>query len=229
MVAQLAWPACSLLLASAVAVLLLSQSTAPVRAQAAPAPLTYVAIGASDSVGIGATDPLTQGWVPLFAQSLGSNTRLVNLGVNGSTAAQAVQEQLGPAMDAHPNVVTVWLAVNDLDDQVPLGTYAQSMNTLLAGLHSTGARVLVGNVPDLAPLAAFHGVDPNALSFGIAAWNMVISDAVQRNGAQLVDLYGHWQELGQHPEYISADGFHPSAQGYQRIAQLFAQAYAQPD
>src|SRR6185437_12856680 len=87
-------------------------------------PLTYVAIGASDAVGIGAANPETDGWVPRFGASLGSNVRVVNLGVSGSTLSQALQEQMALAIDAEPDVVTVWLAVNDLNARVPLEGYA---------------------------------------------------------------------------------------------------------
>src|SRR3954453_24025772 len=86
-------------------------------------PLTYVAMGASDAVGVGATNPETDGWVPRLGAELGPNTRVVNLAVSGSTLAQAMQEQLGPALDAQPDVVTVWLAVNDLNARVPLEQY----------------------------------------------------------------------------------------------------------
>jgi lysophospholipase L1-like esterase len=36
----------------------------------------------------------------------------------------------------------------------------------------------------------------------------------------LVDLYSGWAELAAHPDYISADGFHPSSAGYRRLADL---------
>lgn len=195
-------------------------------ASSAP-PLTYVAIGASDAVGVGVGHPSTQGWVPQFAQSLGPNTSLVNLGVSGSTLAQALQEQLPPALDANPDVVTVWLAVNDLNARVPLDQYSADMDTLLSSLQPTGAQVLVGNVPDLASVAAYQGIDPATLEATIQMWNAAIADSAARNGAHVVDLYSNWQELSQHPEYISSDGFHPSAEGYTRIAQLFTQAYEQ--
>src|ERR1700687_3224317 len=77
----------------------------------APKPTTYVAMGASDAVGLGARDPITEGWVPRFGARLGSDAQVVNLGVSGSTLAQALEEQLRPALDAQPDVVTVWLAV----------------------------------------------------------------------------------------------------------------------
>jgi lysophospholipase L1-like esterase len=192
-------------------------------AQGAPA-LTYVAIGASDTVGIGASNPETEGWVPRLGGRLGSNVQIVNLGVSGSTLSQALTEQLGPAVDAQPDVVTVWLAVNDLNARVPLQRYATDLDTLLGKLEATHARVLVGNIPDLARLPVYASVDPAALQAEVARWNTVIADTVARHGAVLVDLHARWQDLAQHPEYVSTDGFHPSSDGYQQLADVFAAA-----
>jgi acyl-CoA thioesterase I len=196
-------------------------------AQAAPT-RTYVAIGASDSVGVGANDPATEGWVPRFGAQLGVDVQIVNLGVSGSTLAQALDEQLGPAVDAQPDVVTVWLAVNDLNARVPLDRYAADLDALLGQLESTThARVLVGNVPDLGRLAAYRGADPAPLQAEVDRWNRVIADTTARHGAILVDLFARWQEVADHPEYLSQDGFHPSSEGYQRLGDVFAQAFAQ--
>ncbi len=197
-------------------------ASAACTAQAQPRPLTYVAIGASDAVGIGATNPETDGWVPRFSTRLGSTVRVVNLGVSGSTLAQALQEQVGPALDAQPDVITVWLAVNDLNARVPLEQYGADLDNLLGQLEATHARVLVGNVPDLSALAAYRGMDPAPLNAEVEAWNAVIADTVARHGATVVDLHARWQEINQHPEYLSADGFHPSSDGYQALADAFA-------
>jgi acyl-CoA thioesterase-1 len=187
-------------------------------------PLTYVAIGASDAVGIGTQNPETEGWVPRFGAQLGPNVRVVNLGVSGSTLSQALEEQLGPALDARPDVVTVWLAVNDLNARVPLEQYAANLDSLLGQLEATHAKVLVGNVPDLGRLAVYRGVDATALNAEVDRWNGAIAEATARHGAVLVDLYSQWQEIVQHPEFLSADGFHPSAEGYQALADVFAGA-----
>jgi lysophospholipase L1-like esterase len=89
--------------------------------------------------------------------------------------------------------------------------------------------VLVGNVPDLARLAAYRGIDATLLGAEVDAWNAAIADVTNRHGATLVDLYAEWQEIAEHPEYLSADGFHPSAEGYQALADVFAEtAHAQP-
>jgi acyl-CoA thioesterase I len=187
-------------------------------------PLTYVAIGASDAVGVGATNPETEGWVPRLGQRLGPDTRVVNLGVSGSTLHQALEEQLGPAMDASPDVVTVWLAVNDLNARVPLDRYAADLDTLLGQLDATNARVFVGNVPDLAPLAAYRGIDASSVQAEVDRWNAAIASVVAQHNATLVDLYAHWQEVAAHPEYVSQDGFHPSSEGYARLADVFGDA-----
>lgn len=195
--------------------------SAPARAQK---PFTYVAIGASDAVGVGAPNPEIDGWVPRLASRMGDGVRLVNLGVSGSTLSQALDEQLPPALDAQPDVVTVWLAVNDMNARVPLDTYADELDALLTQLQSTHARVLVGNVPDIGKLAVYGGLDPTLLSAEVDRWNAVIADAVARHDATLVDLHSRWRELAEHPEYISADGFHPSADGYQRLSDVFAES-----
>jgi lysophospholipase L1-like esterase len=189
----------------------------------------YVAIGASDSVGIGANDPATEGWVPRFSTRLGPDVQLVNLGVSGSTLAQALDEQLGPAVDAQPDVVTVWLAVNDLNARVPLERYATDLDALLGQLETTHARVLVGNVPDLGRLAAYRGIDPALLQAEVDRWNQVIADTTVRHGAVLVDLFAGWQEVANHPDYLSQDGFHPSSDGYRRLADVFAQALTEAE
>src|SRR5216683_6455759 len=152
------------------------------RAQAAR-PTTYVAMGASDAVGLGARDPVTEGWVPRFGAHLGSDVRVVNLGVSGSTLAQALDEQLGPALDAQPDIVTVWLAVNDLNARVSLERYAADLDTLLGQLESTHARVLVGNVTDLGRLAVYRGTDPSVLQAEVSRWNAAIAESVARHGA----------------------------------------------
>jgi lysophospholipase L1-like esterase len=219
-----------ILIAPLVSLLALLTAACSVHAQAvSPTPLTYVAIGASDAVGIGAANPETDGWVPRLGVELGTNVRVVNLGVSGSTLGQALQEQLGPAVDARPDVVTVWLAVNDLNARVPLEVYADQLDTLLGSLESTHARVLVGNVPDLSALAAYGGLDADQVTAEVNLWNAAIAAATARHGDTLVDLYAHWQEVAEHPEYVSADGFHPSSDGYQALADAFLAAYRSAD
>jgi lysophospholipase L1-like esterase len=75
-------------------------------------------------------------------------------------------------------------------------------------------------------VAAYRGINPEPLRAEVDRWNAAIAGAAQRHGAQLVDLHATWQEVSQHPEYLAADGFHPSSEGYARLAELFEAAYA---
>jgi len=181
-------------------------------------PLRYVAIGASDTVGVGATAPEQESWPAVLHRRLPAGSQLVNLGVSGSLLRQALDQQLPVALDSAPDLVTVWLAVNDYGARVPLEPYLADLDTLLGGLRAKArATVLVGNVPDLSALPAAGRFD---LRF-VDRWNTGIEEVVRRHEATLVDLRTTWQEVRQHPEYISSDGFHPSTTGYRRLADVF--------
>jgi lysophospholipase L1-like esterase len=88
-------------------------------------------------------------------------------------------------------------------------------------------RILVGNVPDLSRIDIYSafGIPKQFLAEQIKRWNDAINDIVGKNQCELVDLFAYWKELASHPEYISFDGFHPSANGYTRLAEVFYQQY----
>ncbi len=187
--------------------------------------LTYVAIGASDTFGIGTDDPQTESWPSDLAEKLGSGVRLINLGIPAIDAHQALHVEVPIAIDSHPDLITVWLAVNDLADNVPLDSYTHDLDQVLGQLRAAAphARIAVANVPDLTLLPHFQSEDPQALRSQIAAYNARIATLVTRYHALLIDLYVRWNDLAAHPEYISDDGFHPNALGYTRLAEIFYQ------
>ena len=66
---------------------------------------------------------------------------------------------------------------------------------------------------------------PQAVAAAVAGYNAAISNVAKQEGATLVDLHLNDSQITQHPEWISADGFHPSRQGYAVIAKQFEDAY----
>jgi acyl-CoA thioesterase I len=187
----------------------------------APRPLVYVALGASDAVGIGAVDPANDNWVTVLHRQMPPDTRLVNLGISGSLLRDALQQQLPVALDARPDVVTVWLAVNDINARVPVEEYDKCLNALLEALTTrTSARVLVANVPNLAAIPVYASVPQDLLRAEVARWNAAIAASAERHGATLVDLYALGPELAGHPELVGSDGFHPSTEGHRRLAEV---------
>lgn len=185
--------------------------------------LTLVTLGASDAYGVGTYDPDRLNWPAQLAQALPQPTRLVNLGIPGATLSQARREELPIALDQRPSVVVIWLAVNDIIAHTPLDTYSQELRATLATLRTRapGARVFVGNVPDLTQVPYFADRDPVGLRAQVNAWNAAIAQDCAAEGATLADLYNGWGQLGEHPDYISSDGLHPSTLGAQELADYF--------
>ena len=199
-------------------------------------PYTYVAIGASDAVGIGANCPATQGYVPLLGQRMPANSHIVNEGISGATVRVATTYELQAAIAAKPNIITVWLAANDFrameNGTLTLATYTQQLDQLLGQLHaSTTAHVYVANLPDLTKLPYFmHGLVPlSTVGVQTRAWNVAIAGVVAKNGDTLVNLY--LSDIASHPDYIWIDGFHPSTKGYVVLTNTFwavIQAHGDP-
>ena len=199
----------------------------------------YVAVGASETVGVGADDPATQAWPRVLHDAVLPDSRLVDVGVSGSTLAAALDAQLPSALAARPDVVTVWLAVNDAIAGVPVQRYERQLTRLVRALRRGGrAEVLVGNVPDLWRLPAYraclpgrqgrpvHGVGcqlpvvpaRSQVRATVGAFNAAIERVVRAQGAHLVDLAGE-DDLAR---LTAADGFHPSTEGHREIARAFA-------
>ena len=195
----------------------------PAIQQAPKVRLTYVAIGASDTFGIGTDDPQTQSWPAALSSKLGNDVHLINLGIPGVHADSALNVEVPIALDSHPDIVTVWLAVNDLADGVSLNDYTRSLDSILTRLQSLTPhiRILIANVPDITLLPRFQAQNALALHARITAYNTVIASLVHKHSMLLVDLYARWQDLANHPDYISNDGFHPNVFGYAAIAAIF--------
>ncbi|CAF0813158.1 unnamed protein product [Rotaria sordida] len=196
--------------------------------------LKYIALGASDAVGVGTSQPSKDGWVPKFASLINAQETL-NLGRSGSTLSDAIREQLPKVLDQKPNVITIWLVVNDFNQQIfnpsILLNYKSNLNQMLSQLRTKSdknTRILVGNIPDLSQINIYKafGIPQQYLSILVKQWNDVIDEIVKKYQCELVDLFAYWKELAVHPEYISFDGFHPSANGYTRLAEVFYQQYS---
>jgi lysophospholipase L1-like esterase len=190
--------------------------------------ITYVALGASDAVGVGSNKPGSQGYVPLIAERLPGGSRLINLGVSGIKLHAALKEELPLALSTSPQLITIWLVANDFVAGVHYNDYMQDLETLLKQLRGgTQARIVMANLPDLTRLPAFAkqtaGQKATMLK-QIQRWNAGIAALAIRYNVAVVDLFARESELTTHPEYVSIDGFHPSPSGYVQLANYFWEA-----
>ena len=175
---------------------------------------------------MGAADPATGSWPARLAAKLPTSATYLNLGVSGSLAAGAREQQLPKALEARPTVATVWLAVNDLNAGLGPGDYGMALRSIVTALvDRTDARIFVGNVPDLRAVPAYAGVDQAALAARIADYNLQIAALQRAYPARVVvvDLFTGSAALVSSGT-VAADGFHPSDAGYQLIADRFVAA-----
>jgi acyl-CoA thioesterase I len=188
--------------------------------------LRYVALGDSSGVGVGARQG---GYVEHLFQRLRrarTGVGLLNLSVSGATSATVLSGQLPRAQRAQPHLVTLGVGINDLWRGVTPAQFESHLDSLARGLVSTGATVVMSNLPDmsLAPVARLAaGFLPVSLIVSrIGEFNAAVERVVARHGLLGVDLHTPSRaELSGTTDYFSPDGFHPSDTGYRRMADHF--------
>jgi len=184
------------------------------------ADITYVAIGASDAAGVGAS-PNTKGYVFLIEDRLerDRSVDLVNLGIPGAEITELVEAELPVAVEEDPELVTVFAGGNDIVDGDDPGTFEDELKELLSTLaRETRARVFIATLPNLVALPRFQATpSPNVTDQRVKAFNAAIIRQAQAHGAELVRL-----DLAPLlTQRVSEDGFHPSNEGYEVMANLF--------
>lgn len=216
-------------------------------------PVTYAAIGASETTGVGTFDPLRNAWPRvLWRQTLPAGSTLLDLGVSGTLASQALIDQVPEAVALHPDLATVWLNVNDLIHGVAPKRFGRTLDGIVHRLLAGGSTtVLVANVPHVESLPIYLAcVSPNGLFTAplgnvvqcppelvglvpgpsevratVAAYNRATARVVRAEGAVLVDLHGLGPLPAERPETIAEDGFHPSNEGAKVVAAIFGRAW----
>jgi lysophospholipase L1-like esterase len=185
--------------------------------------LVYVALGASDAVGIGAF-PLDNGYVYRVRDGLkvrADTVELYNLGVSGKRISYIESTELPAALMFEPNVVTIWAGPNDIIHGTSVEDFEASLTCVLSQLRqSTSAVIVIANVPDMTQVPRFL-IDPDAdvTLQRIAAYNDAIEQQAAVYSVPIIDLFGGGYATDW--DYVSIDGFHPSNEGHAKIAELF--------
>jgi lysophospholipase L1-like esterase len=213
------------------------QASRSPRPAAEPPALAYVAMGASETAGIGTAQPERDSFPQQLLGQLGRGAVLFDLGIPGETTAAALQDELPTALAQRPDLVTVFFNVDDLVAGVSPQDFQARLDQIVGSLRGAGhARVLVANTPPVDRLPAFAACQgglpacpikgvavPSAaqLEALVAAYNAAIVQVVAAHGATLVDLSAAGTTIASHPEYLAPDGFHPSGPGAAVLAQAF--------
>jgi len=190
--------------------------------------ILYVAIGASDAVGIGAI-PLNNGYVFRIRDRLEDESFDVNLRNLGIPAAetdiirQGVElflSGIGLGIVGDPDLVTIWLGANDIISGVDPSEFEIELDALLQKLFDeTTAFIVIANIPDLTQLPRFVENPSNNVTIErVNSFNAIIESLAQDFGIPVVDLFAEGIVDSQVSDF---DGFHPSNEGHERIAELF--------
>ena len=204
-------------------------AASPMRAPTArtsPRSFRYVALG--DSYTIGTAIKARNRWPNQLVRALLPDVALelaANLGVNGRTSAQLIEEQL-PRLDSlEADFVTVLIGVNDVFQGGDADTYQANVRTILDDLleRLPARRILVISTPDytLTPEGAKDG-HAASKSAEIAHFNEILHEEARARGVGWVDISDVADRVPDDPTLVAHDGLHPSGKQYSGWVELIA-------
>ena len=188
-----------------------------------PPTYLYVALGASETTGVGAY-PITNGYAYKLKDEVQKHfpkTVLLNLGVPGGRIPEIFSQFRDESvLSLRPNLVTLFTGANDLvagNDPRDFQKYLRW--TLNALRKEPGAVIVIGNLPDLTKLPRFREAPrTNVTRERVMAFNRVIAQEAANANAQVVDLFA--EELSD-MLVSDLDGFHPNNEGHRELANIF--------
>jgi len=185
----------------------------------------YVALGDSFTAGAAGSDDAG------FADHLADLLRAVNpsldyrnLAKAGSLTSDIVARQLGPAVAAKPDVVTIVCGGNDAllsvrpDVHAHLAAFERALE--IVGEQVPDAALVTATVPDPARFLPLRERSAARISNAINQINEATSAAAGRHGVPCLDFAAHPHTSN--PEMYAADGYHPSRSASRLAAEAFA-------
>jgi lysophospholipase L1-like esterase len=188
-----------------------------------PREQTYVALGDSTGVGVGAHSG--GGYPDRLLRRLHSRhpgLQLVNLCESGATSSDVLQDQVPRALRTIPRLITIGVGINDVGMQQPDDAFALNLEEIVSALTKLDAPIAVTNLPDLALAPAVARLVPVHLyEQRLQVFNEHIESTAARHNLTLIDLWSLSRASAPgRPELFSEDGFHPSGDGYEQWADL---------
>lgn len=184
--------------------------------------IVYTALGDSTGVGVGAN--VGGGYVARLFERIKkeeSRARLTNLCVSGATTEDVLREQIRPAINARPTLITLGIGINDIGHGMTVSEFARNYEEIIKRLKAeTKAAIVVTNIPDIsfAPVVPAYARDSTRRN--VQLFNEKVHAIAERYSLRVVDVYTETHRvIPQHPEFFSEDGFHPSAEGYEYWAE----------
>ena len=183
----------------------------------------YTALGDSTGAGVGARDG--RGYVARLFDRIKKeqrDVRLTNLCVSGSTTEDVLRNQVRPAIQSRPTLVTLGIGINDMGHGLTVERFAANYEEIIKKLKTeTSASIVITNIPDISFAPVIPPSEHENLRRRINAFNEKIQMIANRYKLHMVDAYAETHKVMEsHPEFFSEDGFHPSDTGYEKWAEV---------
>ncbi len=181
------------------------------------APVRYLALGDSYTLGVGASSK-KKGFPTLLARSLAKKSgRLVdveNPSGNGFTTEDVIRRELSLVESFKPDVATILIGSNDVVQGRTQADYRQSIKWIYGVLVAV-PRVAAISVPDWSttPGAAQFG-PPEMIRQKIEAFNGIAREEAAASGFLWVDLGDLSRKAATTQDWTAADGLHPADPQY---------------
>jgi len=193
------------------------------RGRRGQSPVHLVVIGDSAAAGLGcALGDQTPG--ALLAGGIARDLRRrVDLEVVARTGARSadLEVQVAQVLRRPVDAAAIIIGANDVTHRVPIASATRDLRRAVQTLRDAGAVVVVGTAPDLGsvkPLMQPLRTIAAQISRRLAAAQTVATVDAGGMAVSLGDLLG--PEFSASPQLWSADRFHPSPEGYRRIADV---------
>ncbi|WP_245580336.1 SGNH/GDSL hydrolase family protein [Arthrobacter castelli] len=179
----------------------------------------YVAVGDSFTEGIGDPDEQSpgghRGWADRIAEELSRGHQdfaYANLAIRGRVLQQIIDEQIEPALELKPDLVTISAGGNDiLRPSSDPDALAEKLDGAVGRLSSEGATVVLFTGPDVGSPGVLSAVRGKT-----AIYNENIRTIATRHDAVIADMWA-LRELAD-PQMWAGDRLHFSPLGHHTIA-----------
>jgi lysophospholipase L1-like esterase len=185
---------------------------------------SYAALGDSFTAGTGCEPG--ERWADQLAETLAIGVdgfTYRNLGVEGASSTE-VLDQVGPAIQLEPDLVTVVCGVNDVLFSVrpDASRYARNLAGIVRRLRAAlpAVRIVTATAPERWSFVELGPRTQARLERGTQRFNAVTRAVAASHGLLCLDVAQH-PGLGESQNFI-ADGLHPSADGHRQAAAGFA-------
>jgi lysophospholipase L1-like esterase len=186
-------------------------------------------LGDSFTAGVGDPEPLSpggiRGWADRIAEELGEGRRefgYANLAISGLVLREILDQQLGPALNLKPDLVSLSAGGNDLVfHRGDPDRMAAALDDAVAALSATGATVVVFTGPDWGETAVFGHIRGK-----VAVFNENIRVIAARHDAVIADLWA-LRQLSD-PRMWDPDRLHFSPLGHHTIAAMVLDTLSVP-